>query len=214
MKDKINQASLILGTSIAFLTGISGVFSQASLAGNPISFECVYDNGLPTTMARNLKTTQTLAIIRWKSSYFANSGYSPADRCRIVSYRFQQAYDQGRLNYITAGVVNRQKVICATARKGSCNGSNILFTLEPQHSAAETLQQLFDVRYYSAAPLVRGGAKKYPHVDVQGMLSPLIEQESQVEQNSNNTSNSIDSSPLPQLKPKPTPRSNNSSGFF
>jgi hypothetical protein len=93
-----------------------------------------------------------------------------------VSERFQKAYTQGSLNYITAGTVNKLPVICATATKSPCDNNNILFTLEPKDDPNKVLQQLFDVRYHSATPLVRGGKKtKYPYINVDQIIAPLDE---------------------------------------
>ncbi|MDY7004491.1 MAG: COP23 domain-containing protein [Cyanobacteriota bacterium] len=116
-------------------------------------------NGIPTTF---VKTPQgTYPVIRWVSNYFLSAGYSPLTRCRQVSDKFQFFYDDGRLDYITTGIVNRQPVVCVSGRKGGpCQG--VLFTLKPQQSASETVQQLFDIRVGAATgPLYESGSRFY-----------------------------------------------------
>lgn len=168
------RSNLLVLLGIFGLTNLSPVTAQ-TVSTQTIKFNCVQDGDLPTTVALNVETNQSLPIIRWQSQYFANSGYDNFTRCQQVSARFQTHYDQNKLNYITAGVVNNSTVICATEEKGSCNSDNILFTLEPNQDAAATLQQLFDVRHYSAGPLLRGGQPSYPYINMQEMLQPLNE---------------------------------------
>ncbi|NEQ77576.1 MAG: hypothetical protein F6K23_33915 [Okeania sp. SIO2C9] len=116
-------------------------------------------NGIPTTFVKTPQGTYT--VIRWVSNYFLSAGYSPLTRCRQVSDKFQFFYDDGRLDYITTGIVNRQPVICVSGRKGGpCQG--VLFTLKPQQSASETVQQLFDIRVGAATgPLYESGSRFY-----------------------------------------------------
>ncbi len=116
-------------------------------------------NGIPTTF---VKTPQgTYPVIRWVSNYFLSAGYSPMTRCRQVSDKFQLFYDDGRLDYITTGIVNRQPVICVSGKKGGpCQG--VLFTLKPQQRASETIQKLFDIRVgASTGPLYESSSRFY-----------------------------------------------------
>lgn len=165
---------LIIMVGVFWLANLDIITAQP-LSPKNIQFTCVQGENFPTTVARNLETEETLPIIRWQSQYFSASGYNNLTRCQQVSQRFQTHYDRNQLNYITAGVVNNLTVICATKQKGSCNSDNVLFTLEPDQDATETLQQLFDIRHYSAGPLLRGGQPRYPYIDMQEMLKPLQE---------------------------------------
>ncbi|NJL81815.1 MAG: hypothetical protein HC890_00315 [Chloroflexaceae bacterium] len=168
--------AVLLGTDAALSQSIPQPLDPPLEATPSIQFSCVVEGGLPTTQARNPLTDRTLSVIRWQSQYFSNSGFDNTRRCQIVASRFQAAYDEGRLNYITAGVVNRLPVICATTNQDTCDSTNILFTLEPSHNPAQTLQDLFEVRHYSAPPLVRGGTPRYPYINVGEVLAPLGEQ--------------------------------------
>ncbi|MGK7922886.1 MAG: COP23 domain-containing protein [Trichodesmium sp.] len=116
-------------------------------------------NSIPTTF---VKTPQgTYSVIRWVSNYFSSAGYSPMTRCRQVSDKFQLFYDDGRLDYITTGIVNRQPVVCVSGQKGGpCQG--VLFTLKPQQNASETIQKLFDIRVSaSTGPLYENSSRFY-----------------------------------------------------
>lgn len=155
----------MLRKSIAFLSGFATVIggiatiSVDSAQAAPVKFECREYGGLPTTVAyNNGKETE---VIKWYSQYFSYSGYDNLTRCRTVSYRFQEAYNKGTLDYITAGIVNGYPVICAAYPGGSCNGGNVLFTLKKGTDAAKTLQRLFNVRDLGAGPLYESSGKQY-----------------------------------------------------
>lgn len=155
----------------ACLTGLGAVLSAPSYA-QPVQFSCVMgSDGLPTTIARNVTSGRTLPVVRWYSEYFSGSGYDPMTRCQQVSSRFQTARNSGRLNYVTAGIVNGLPVVCATNPGGRCDGGNVLFTLKPGQNAANTLQQLFDVRDLGAGPLYESEGR--PYIDVNKLLAPL-----------------------------------------
>ena len=126
----------------------------------PNTFYCDQGkNGIPTTF---VKTPQgTYPVIRWVSNYFLSAGYSPMTRCRQVSNKFQLFYDDGRLDYITTGIVNRQPVVCVSGQKGGpCQG--VLFTLKPYQNASETIQKLFDIRVSATTgPLYESSSRFY-----------------------------------------------------
>ena len=145
------------------------------------------ENGIPTTF---VKTPQgTYPVIRWVSNYFLSAGYSPLTRCRQVSDKFQFFYDDGRLDYITTGIVNRQPVVCVSGRKGGpCQG--VLFTLKPQQSASETVQQLFDIRVgASTGPLYESGSRFYLNFNdyIEGLVKKRYDGSSRNSQNSSFT---------------------------
>ncbi|UBF28389.1 COP23 domain-containing protein [Kovacikia minuta CCNUW1] len=123
------------------------------------SFFCNSDRqGRPTTFA----STQSGAvpIIRWVSYHFAESGYDPATRCQEVTGRFNLFSQQGRLNFITTGIVNRLPVVCvASDIGGPCTG--VLFTLKPNQSASRVIQQLFDVRVGASGSLYESDSREY-----------------------------------------------------
>lgn len=143
------------------LTGLSASFATPSHADLGTRFYCDNSGYVPVTVAESYDTGYRTEVIRWTSNYFDYAGYSPEVRCGEVSARFQKAYDEGRLDYITAGRVNRQTVVCATYAGGSCNRGNILFTLKPGQDAGRALQQIFEVRDLGAGALEESGGSTY-----------------------------------------------------
>jgi Circadian oscillating protein COP23 len=122
---------------IFFPTFTNSEFSYAA----PITFFCTTYNGVPFTMARSPQ--RLLPIINWSSKYFSQMGFTPERRCMEVTRRLQTYYNQGRLNYITVGRLNRQSVACVTQQIGSpCSG--LLFTLKPDINPNHLLRQIFE----------------------------------------------------------------------
>ncbi len=140
-------------TAFAFALGCTATSTQTGSAESA-NFFCGTRKDTPATVARTERGD--IPVIRWVSTYFSGAGYSPSSRCVEVSKRFQTYYDNGMLNYITTGVVNRQPVVCvAKSPGGSCTG--VLFTLEDRDDPNQVLQELFDVRVRATAvPITRG----------------------------------------------------------
>jgi hypothetical protein len=99
-------------------------------------------DGTPTTYG--ITPTEKKPIIRWKSEYFAGSGFTPQKRCETVSKKMQTAANNGILNFITSGRENNQDVICfSSAKGGKCNLT--FFTLKPNQSASKVLEDVFNI---------------------------------------------------------------------
>jgi hypothetical protein len=77
--------------------------SNPDKSSEKVSFICregydkVSGKKLPTTYANNGRGK--IAVVRWETKYFKN--YSPQERCEEVSPRFQTAYDNGSLLFLT-----------------------------------------------------------------------------------------------------------------
>ncbi|MGK7901342.1 MAG: COP23 domain-containing protein [Hormoscilla sp.] len=107
-----------------------------------------YDNKsgkrVPTTYAWRQEGKK--ALVRWETDVFEAMGYTPMKRCEEVSPRFQEAYDNGTLNYMTNGTWKGkngkdQPVICAASVKdGDCE--TLLFTLRHKDDSRKILDQL------------------------------------------------------------------------
>jgi hypothetical protein len=86
---------------------------------SPVQFIC--SEGYDRVSTRRYPTTYAwtqrgkIAIVRWKTEQFP--GYLPQKRCEEVSPRFQEAYENGTLSFITNGTMNRQPVICTTRQR-------------------------------------------------------------------------------------------------
>ncbi|PSB00764.1 COP23 domain-containing protein [Merismopedia glauca] len=151
--------SFLFGATV--LTSLSATFATPSQAAEGVRFYCDNSGDVPTTVAYSYDTGYKTQVIRWVSDYFDYSGYDAYTRCSQVSRRFQSAYNEDRLDYVTAGVVNGQTVVCATYAGGSCNSRNLLFTLKPGSNAGETLQRIFDVRDLGASALEESSGRTY-----------------------------------------------------
>jgi hypothetical protein len=158
---KMRSLASFFTTAALTLTAVAA-FQAPSKAQEP-SFHCgVWLNGpnagTPVTYART--PIGAIPIINWVSNHFTGSGYTPERRCQEVSGRFQSAYDQGTLNYITTGYKNGQPVVCTSSSNGGpC--SMVLFTLKPGSDASRTVQQLFDIRNLASGPLYESEDRIY-----------------------------------------------------
>lgn len=122
---------------------------------------------VPTTLASTRRGN--VAMIFWQSTFFAQQGkgFTPTDRCKEVSKRFQAFYQEGILSYLTTGKMNNQNVICVSDEYGGpCQG--LLLTLEPKDNPEQVLQELLNVRARARGAIVRSSGSSY--VDVQEFL--------------------------------------------
>jgi hypothetical protein len=127
--------SLVTGCTLA---AISLTAIGTAKADDSVRFICA--SGLdqqtkqyhPTTYASTSRGN--ILIIRWTDKWFKNSEITPEFRCREVSKRFQKAYDEKSLKYITLGKENDQTVIC-TAREDGGTCVTTLLTLRPEDDA-------------------------------------------------------------------------------
>lgn len=186
----VGTGIITLGTLTA-LSPLSQAQSSQPSQPQPTTFYCELGNGMPTTMA--ITPRGKVPIIRWFSTYFTGSGYTPERRCQEVSVRFQTYYNNNTLNYVTTGVINNQPVVCVTSTSGG-GCQRLLFTLKRGQDASRTLQQLFDVRAGASGPLYEssGGSKTNTYIDMNNLLQTAP----------------VESSASPSTQPVPTPNSN------
>jgi hypothetical protein len=105
-----------------------------------------------------------MAIIRWERDW--GGEYTPGVRCQKVSAKFQQANEDGVLNYLTAGIQNGQKVICGVRRYGDpcdSDGGRTLLTLRREEEPNEVVRALLGLAYRASGPIVQSedGAPQY-----------------------------------------------------
>lgn len=147
---KLRSLTQILAA--ATLALVSGIITSQRSQAQSTTFFCGVSQGQPATIAQTPRGN--IPVIVWVSKHFSRSGFNPQTRCEDVSSRFQSFYSQGALNFITAGIVNGQPVVCATgAAGGPCNNTNVLFTLKPGESAARVIQGLHQIRGGASRPL-------------------------------------------------------------
>ena len=118
-------------------------------------------------------------IISWKNESFSNTGFDPQQRCEKVSPRFQKAYSDRTLKFLTHGTMNGQSVICTSSRVGG-ECQTLLLTLLPEDDPLQTLEQLSDIFLgYASSPLQQSseepikevGDRVYVRVDIEEFLN-------------------------------------------
>lgn len=154
-------------------TGVLTNMPRPVKAEQTVQFLCrtTYDQEenkrLPTTVAWTPRGK--IAVIRW----FKQLGnYSPEKRCQEISPRFQQAYNNGSLSFITNGEWNRQPAIC-TAQKYGGECDTLLMTLRPEDDSLRMVidlaailngAQIGAIKHSSAVPQI------YYRVDINEFL--------------------------------------------
>jgi hypothetical protein len=137
MKPSLLLSTLSLSILVGLVTDLTSV--HANTTGG--KFYCGQSKNVPATMAKTSRGA--VPVIRWVSTL--GGTYTPENRCKIVSEKFQTFYNDGTLNYLTTGIVNQLPVICAAQREnGPCTG--VLFTLKPNSDPGRTLQRLLSIR--------------------------------------------------------------------
>ena len=141
------------------------------------SFDRTTKNYIFTTSAWNSQYKKPIII--WKKENFSNAGFDPQKRCEMVSSRFQEAYENSSLKFLTHGTMNGQSVIC-TSRNVGGNCDTLLLTLLHQDDALAVLEQLSDILLgYANAPLEQSseesvyevGERIYVKVNIESFLS-------------------------------------------
>ncbi|BAY37670.1 hypothetical protein NIES2111_20090 [Nostoc sp. NIES-2111] len=188
----MQKQSLVIGLRIAALTALASIsipaasFSQSSPAQsqpNKVTFMCqpMFDPAsgerIPATVAWVPERKGHTRFIGWKSEYFNKGGWTPAERCEKVTQKFQEFYEQGRLNYLSSGKSKGYPIICGLANQGeTCNANNQLFTLKTGSNSEEVLRRLMDISEgKSAGPVLQNSGEQL-YIPVQSFLnnSPLV----------------------------------------
>lgn len=149
MAMKLKSMLLVL-TAGAIAFSCSANPSNQPKNTNITTFVCGTDSaGTPTTYAQTPRGQ--VAVIKWYSRYFKEAGFTPEERCRQVSSQFQKLYNEGSLNFLSAGRKNNQPVICALKEKNSeCEQ---LFTLKSSDDASSILSKLRQVKQGTSRPI-------------------------------------------------------------
>lgn len=164
MKAKI-LANMLTASAIA-LSSIATV--ARPIHAQTTTYFCAPNKvGVPTTYARTI-TGKKVALISWMRTW--SHRYSAKARCELVSARFQHASQDGVLNYLTTGLMNGQKVLCAASRYGdTC--SHLLLTLRPEDNASQVIENLRQMGYTASGPIVQSGdISSHVYVDVNQLL--------------------------------------------
>lgn len=151
----------------AGLTILTAFFSQILIPEQAYAkakyFTCVSSSGVPTTMAM-MSSGKEIPMIRWTSSVFTDSGWTPERRCQEVSARFTDFNNTNQLRYLTTGKMNGMHVICVALNRGDrCSG--LVYTLKPGQNPTQTLNRLFGIQRRATGPLNETGDRSYIDVN-------------------------------------------------
>jgi hypothetical protein len=141
-----NKLLFVIAVSTGVVISGIGFNSESVKAQEQVQFVCApsfdrqTNQKLPTTFAWTSRGK--IAIVRWERTDFP--GFPPQTRCEQVSPKFQKAYDNGGINFLTNGTINQQPVIC-TARESGGECDTLLMTLRPEDNAVTILTQLQEV---------------------------------------------------------------------
>ena len=147
------SALLVLGTLPSWAQTNTPVEpSEASPPPEEITFFCreIHDWGsgskIPATLVWIPERQGNIRLIGWKSEYFSKYGWTPQQRCDLVTDKFATLHKDGQLKFLTTNYINGFPVICALAQENEvCDGSRQLFTLKPHDNPSQVLKQLVDI---------------------------------------------------------------------
>ena len=133
--------------AIAFSLGLTSALTTSTIVhaeeSKETEFFCGSWRDIPSTIAQTPRGS--FVLVQWATDWVASSAVdeslSPQSRCETVSENFQQAYDEGTLEYITVGFENDQDIICVAKTDGGACESQ-LFTLKPGSDPNESLGRL------------------------------------------------------------------------
>lgn len=155
---------LVLTAGITLGLSPSAAEAQYAMPQAPdVTYECLAsDQGVPTTYARFYENgvQQNVPVIRWKSQYFAQAGWTPTRRCREVTNRFQAYEEDKKLRFLTNSTLTSRTgtaypVICvAESRDSRCDG--LLITLQLNDNPQSVLRDLMATGAGQSGPVTRG----------------------------------------------------------
>ncbi len=137
---------------------------------------------IPATVAyvpQEGKENKNISIIVWKSAHIPE--WQPQKRCDTVSEKFQQFYQDGRLNYLTTGVKRGYDIICAARDIGKpCQDDAQLFQVKASDNPQAVLQELIGMLESSSSnePLYQSSEQQvYVSMEVLFEVAPAIKAE-------------------------------------
>ncbi|HEY9693007.1 MAG TPA: COP23 domain-containing protein [Oculatellaceae cyanobacterium] len=177
-------ASSVLLASLSLLT-LGAIATLSQTESNEIKFFCgqMFDSAakenIPATVAWIPERQGHVRLIAWKSDFFYK--WNRQERCETVSEKFQSAYQQGRLNYLTYGEVDSYQVICGVANQGEkCKRENMLFTIKPKDYPDQVLTSLIGVVEGNSGQAIYQSTGQQLFVSVNELFrqSPIVSQAS------------------------------------
>lgn len=181
----MQQQSFFIGLGLAAVTSLATInlpanFSQSTAAesqSNKVTFLCqsMFDAAsgerIPATVAWVPERKGHVYFIGWKSEYFNKGGWTPVERCQKVTQKFQEFYEQGRLDFLSSGKSKGHSIICGLANQGeTCNASNQLFTLKTGSKAEDVIQRLMDIFEGKSGEILLQNSGEQFYIPVQNLF--------------------------------------------
>ena len=173
LQNLLNKVVTRLVAVSVVAVSISASLQQPSYASN-YKFECktisYRGRNVPATFASDYDDGRNIIVIRWVHSYFTGK-LTNSQRCSIVSRRFQQFHDHGKLSFLKGGYVRSLPVVCAIrSEENSCNKDNVLYTLRPGQNPQDTARRLFNNRGLAAGMIVNESGSDSLIIDFNAFL--------------------------------------------
>lgn len=132
-------------------------------------------NGVLKTIAET--PWGNIEVINWKR--YVSSEWTPEERCRVVSDRFQKYSENGQISYITTGRMNGQNVICvANQKNGDCarqlSEQGLLFTVTSGKSPDAILLNLMGISRLENLPPINESNGDRVYVDINKFLKQRV----------------------------------------
>lgn len=186
------------------LIGVGAAFTLQSPSQAQPRFECLVPVtgpyiGIPTTFVQS-GPNEYRGVIRWNSTDFSGSGYTPMRRCEEVTRRFN-ALDArpGGIGRIDAGYLNGEPVIYSpSSGRGGANSDNLLFTLKRGDDARQKLTQLLRLREGASSSPLFESSSDGATIDFNKFLESLPVE--------TNPATGSSSSPVPGTTPEQSPQ--------
>ena len=106
-----------------------------------------------------------LPMIRWSSDSFPPP-YTPLERCREVTARFNRFHNNGVLKYMSTGTIDNYPVICVAEYKGGdCLPEGLLITLKEGSDPNIALNRILDRRIPLIPPIQLSSDKNVDNED-------------------------------------------------
>ena len=129
-------------------------------------------------------SNRNIILIKWTKDI--SDDWTPSSRCQKVSERFQYYKEQGVLNYLTTGRINREDVVCVAASNGDCNRQQkykgLLFTITSslgKSNPGEVLINLMNLASSKNVPPINETTSRV-YIDINKLLKSKTSQSSKI----------------------------------
>ena len=167
---------IIFGSIVCTHLAIFVLTSSALAQSQKVAFYCgrTTDGNLdPATIVgtKGRKGDEHRVIVIWRQKV---SNITPAQRCEIVSKRFQSAWEKGNFNHLVSGMDRKsgRGLICAVSKSNSiCDADKMLFTVNSQKDAQEIVTGLYESIRRTGNPNYQSSS--HESIDMQELIDSI-----------------------------------------